>query len=450
MHLKIILIRYKEAENFDGLPFVVIKYKAEHEEKANPPDKAEKYEKGLGLTSAEKYGGINKMKYSFDEIIDRRNTDSVKYALWQGNSGDLLPLWVADMDFKSPPEVSEVLIQKCRHGIFGYSDAYGEDYFNPLYDWYLRRFNWELHPEWLVKTPGVVFAIYAAVRALTNEGDAVLIQQPVYYPFERAIKDTGRKVVVSELVYGRNGYSVDFKDFEDKVVKNSVKLFILCSPHNPVGRVWTKKELMTFGDICLKHGVFVVADEIHEDFVYPGNRHTVFAGIKPEFADMTVTCTAPTKTFNLAGLQISNIFISNESIRQKFCSEIRKTGYGAPSLMGIAACKAAYQYGEEWLEELKEYLSLNLDFAKNYLKENIPEIRLVEPEGTYLLWMDCRGLGLSDEKLDEMIAVKAGLWLDSGTMFGAGGQGFQRMNIACPRQILKQAMERLKSAFKSN
>lgn len=389
------------------------------------------------------------MTYSFDKIIDRRGTDSLKYdfAAKRGMPEDILPLWVADMDFQAPPEVLEVLVEKSRHGIFGYSDAATDDYFDAVYNWYAERFGWQPSQKWLVKTPSVVFAICTAIRALSNEGDAVLIQQPVYYPFESSILDNNRKLVINELVYDNGKYSIDLDDFEDKVVQNKVKLFILCSPHNPVGRVWTRDELAAMGDICVKHGVKVISDEIHADFVYPGHRHTVFETVKPEFSDITITCTAPTKTFNLAGLQIANTFIPNDSMRRQFRLEFNRTGYSQPNVMGLVACRAAYRYGAPWLEELKSYLLSNLGLVRDFLARELPSVRLVEPEGTYLVWLDCRALGLSAKELDDLVVHKAGLWLDGGTMFGAGGEGFQRINIACPASILQNALERLKKAF---
>jgi len=384
---------------------------------------------------------------NFDEIIERRNTDSLKYdfAARRGLPEDVLPLWVADMDFRTPPCVIEALVEKSRHGIFGYSES-REDYFAVLKSWFSRRFGWEVQPEWLIKTPGVVYAICMAIRALTSEGDAVLIQQPVYYPFESSVINNDRELVVNELAYENGRYHIDFEDFERKITQHRVKMFILCSPHNPVGRVWTKEELTRMGDICVKHGVIVVADEIHADFVYPGYSHTVFANIKPEFADITVTCTAPTKTFNLAGLQISNIFVSNQRMRKRIKQEISRTGYSQLNVMGMVACKAAYAQGEEWLEELKAYLTGNLDFVRRFIDAHMPDIRLVEPEGTYLIWLDCRALGLNDKALDELVIQRAKLWLDGGHMFGQGGSGFQRINIACPRSLLEQAMERLAAA----
>jgi len=390
------------------------------------------------------------MTYSFDKIIDRRGTDSLKYdfAARRGKPENILPMWVADMDFQAPPEVLQALAERSRHGIFGYSDVVGSDYFDTLASWYVNRFGWRPSHQWLVKTPGVVFAICTAIRALTEEGDAVMIQQPVYYPFADSVVANGRKLTVNELVYKDGRYTMDLSDFESKITRDQVKLFILCSPHNPVGRVWTAEELTAMGNICLKHGVKIVADEIHADFIYPGHRHQVFAAIKPEFSDITITCTSPSKTFNLAGLQISNIFISNGSIRRRFKHEIAKTGYNEPNIMGLTACKAAYRYGAQWLDDLISYLASNLSLVRDFLKCEMPEIKLVEPEGTYLVWLDCKALGLSDKELDDLIVHKAGLWLDAGPMFGAGVEGFQRINIACPRAILEDALERLKKAFR--
>ena len=390
------------------------------------------------------------MQYIFDEIIDRRNTDSIKYdfGVQRGKPEDILPLWVADMDFRTPPCVIDALTEKSRHGIFGYSDT-KRDYFEVLQNWFSRSFDWEIHPDWLVKTPGVVYAICTAIRSLTEKDDAVLIQQPVYYPFSESVLANGRKLVVNQLVYAKGKYSIDFEDFEDKIIRNGVKLFILCSPHNPVGRVWTKDELIRMGNICRKSGVIVVSDEIHADFIYPGYRHLVFANLKPEFSEIAVTCTAPTKTFNLAGLQISNIFIQNQAIRRKFKQEIAGSGYSQLNIMGITACRAAYSGGRAWLADLKAYLTENLHFVRSFLWEKLPQVRIVEPEGTYLVWLDFKDLGLSDRQLEDLIVNRARLWLDAGKMFGEGGEGFQRINIACPRAILKKALIQLEQAISS-
>ncbi|WP_303859971.1 MalY/PatB family protein [Alkalibaculum bacchi] len=388
------------------------------------------------------------MTYNFDEVIDRKNTNSLKYdfAVERGKPEDILPLWVADMDFRVPPAVTEALVKSSEHGIFGYSDTKNE-YFETLYDWYSSRFDFEIKKDWLVKTPGVVYAISTAVRALTKEGDAIIIQQPVYYPFSESIQANNRKLINNSLIYKNGSYHMDLEDFEKKIVENNVRLFILCSPHNPVGRVWTKEELIWLGDICVKHNVIVVADEIHADFVYKGHKHHVFANLKPEFLDNSIICTAPSKTFNLAGLQVSNIFIANKDIRYAFIKEIDRTGYSQLNTMGLIACQAAYEYGGKWLEELKEYLSENLSFIKSFLAEHLPQIKLVEPEGTYLVWLDCKGLGLSEQELEELIVNKAKLWLDGGTMFGKDGENFQRVNIACPRAILEKAFQQLAQAL---
>lgn len=387
------------------------------------------------------------MKSCFDEIIDRRGTGSVKYGLAEklGKPADILPLWVADMDFRSPPAVVEALKEAAEFGVFGYSDS-GDAYFGAVRNWYRRRFGWEVDRSWLVETPGVVFAVCAAIRAFTSPGEAVMVQRPVYHPLFRSVSANGRVLVNNPLVYSDGAYSIDFADFESKIVRNHVKLFLLCSPHNPVGRVWTKAELTRLGEICVRHRVLVVADEIHADFVYPGNTHSVFASLKPEFLNCTVTCTAPSKTFNLAGLQASNIFIANPELRRRFREEIGRGGLADLNLMGVAACRAAYEHGEDWLEELKRYLAGNLGFLREFLKERIPRIRLVEPQGTYLLWLDCSGLGLSDAQLNRLLVRKARIWLNEGTLFGPEGSGFQRINIGCPRKILAEALSRLERA----
>jgi len=385
------------------------------------------------------------MEFDFDRTIDRRDTQCIKYdnAAF-GMPGDALPMWVADMDFAAPPCVVAGLEERLRHGIFGYSNM-DAGYFGALREWYARRFGWNVEREWLAVTQGVVNAIYVAVRALTEPGDGVTIQQPVYYPFESAIRDTGRQVVVNELLYGGGRYSIDFDDFERKIERS--RMFILCSPHNPVGRVWTRDELERMGEICMRRGVTVVSDEIHQDFVFPGSRHLVFAGLGPLFADMTVTCTAPSKTFNLAGLPLSNIFIKDRGLRDRFLREYRNCGLDHPGIMSIIACRAAYEGGAEWLEELKLYLGGNLSLLRGSLRERIPKVRLVEPEGTYLAWLDCRGLGLPARELDDLIARKGKLWLSRGDTFGAGGAGFYRMNVACPRPVLREGISRLEAAF---
>ena len=390
------------------------------------------------------------MTYDFDKITDRRGTNSLKYdfAKERGKPEDLLPLWVADMDFPTATPILERLTAAVQHGIFGYSDA-KEGYFEAVQSWYQRNFQWAVRREWLVKTPGVVFAIATAIRAFTQRGDGVMIQQPVYYPFSEAILDNGRELVNSPLRLTNGHYEMDFADMEAKIQSGKVKLLILCSPHNPVGRVWTEAELRRVGQLCLQYGVLVVSDEIHSDFVYPGCTHHVFAGLSPEFSDITVTCTAPSKTFNLAGLQTSNIFISNRALRRRFRGEMSAAGYSQLNQLGLVACQAAYETGEAWLCQLRDYLCGNLAYVREFLKERIPEVKLIEPEGTYLIWLDFRALGLTEPQREELIVEKARLWLDSGAMCGPDGEGFDRINIACPRATLTEALQRLERAIQA-
>lgn len=391
--------------------------------------------------------------YNFDKIINRKGTNCLKYdyAVERGKPADVLPLWVADMDFTVSEEITKSLHAAVDHGIYGYTQP-KDAYYNAITNWMEKNHNWKTKREWIMKTPGVVFALGAAVKAFTKPGDAVLIQNPVYYPFTNIIRDNDRRVIDNTLVYekrvteGKSQYSIDYEDFERKIVQEHIKLFILCNPHNPVGRVWNREELQQLGEICLRHHVIVVSDEIHNDFVYPGFDHTVFANVDPRFTEFTVTCTAPSKTFNLAGLQISNIFISNETLREALQKEIDKTGYDEPNALGAVACEAAYRGGQEWLDQLRAYLLENLNFLRAYLQEKIPQIHLVEPEGTYLVWLDCSELGISGKELDQFIVEKAGLWLDGGAMFGPSGADFQRVNIACPRATLALALDKLKAA----
>lgn len=385
--------------------------------------------------------------YDFDRVIDRRNTNSLKYdfAVEKGRPADVLPLWVADMDFQAPQPVLDALQQAVRHGIFGYSDG-KEEYARTVGAWFARRFGWETRPEWLVKTPGVVFALAVAVRALTEPGDSVLIQPPVYYPFSGVVENNGRRVIENRLVYRNGRYEVDFADFEEKIVSENVKLFLLCSPHNPVGRVWTREELQRMGSICRKHQVAVVSDEIHCDFTLPGHPHTVFLQACPEMEEQAIVCTAPSKTFNLAGLQTSGIWIPSRELRRTFCREMKATGSGGVNALGLVACQAAYREGHDWLDQLKLYLRGNLAYVRAFLRERIPEIRLVEPEGTYFAWLDCTGLGLDAGQLEHMITHRARLWLDAGEIFGGGAELFERVVLACPRATLQKALERLEEA----
>ena len=389
------------------------------------------------------------MPINFDEIIDRRNTSCLKhdFAVERGYPADILPFWVADMDFRAPAPVIDALKARAEHGIFGYTQI-KDDYFAVLRNWFRTRHAWDIERSELIITPGVVFAIATAIRAFTEPGDAVLIQQPVYYPFANIIRDNGRTRIDNPLQLIEGRYQIDFADFEQKIVAHGVKLFILCSPHNPVGRVWTRAELEQIAAVCLRHNVIVVADEIHEEFIRPGFRHIPFASLSEEAAAITITCTSPSKTFNLAGLQISNIFIRNKTLRRRFQQELSRTGYDEPNTLGLAGAKAAYEHGAAWLTELLAYLEENTARVKAFLAQHLPKVRLIEPEGTYLLWLDFSAYGLSDEALNEKIIRDAHLWLDDGPIFGAGGSGFQRINIACPWSTLENGLEHLAKAFR--
>ena len=385
---------------------------------------------------------------NFDESVNRRNTDCLKYdfAKRKGMPEDVLPLWVADMDFKTSSYIEDALVERAKEAIFGYSEVQ-TPYFHAVANWMKIHHNWEVKRTWLVKTPGVVFALAMAVKAFTDPGDSVIIQSPVYYPFSAVITDNGRNIVSSDLYLGADDrYHMDYVDFEKKIIENNVKLFLLCNPHNPVGRVWTKEELEKVGDICLKHNVLVVSDEIHADFVFKG-QHQVFTAIKKEYEDITLTCTAPSKTFNLAGLSLSNIFIPNRELKRQFKAELKAAGTGLMGVMGLVACQTAYEKGEEWYHAMKSYVQANIEFTKKYVEENLPGVKMIDHEGTYLVWLDFRETGLGVDELEDLIIHKAKLWLDSGKIFGKNGEGFQRINVACPRSTVKEALDRMKEAM---
>lgn len=388
---------------------------------------------------------MSERNLNFDKVIERKNTDCLKYdfAEKRGMPKDVLPFWVADMDFEVSSYIEDALIERVQHGIFGYSEMQ-TPYFEAVRDWMKKHHNWEPQEKWLVKTPGIVFALAMAVKAYTQRGDGVLVQQPVYYPFSEVIEDNGRSVVSNTLYLGEdNRYHIDFEDFERKIKEENIKLFFLCSPHNPVGRVWTREELITLGDICVKNNVVVVSDEIHHDFIWKGN-HEVFASIKSAYEEISITCTSPSKTFNIAGMQISNIFIPNSTLRHQFKKELDAAGTSQMGIMGLAACEAAYKKGEEWYQAMCAYVKDNIAFTKQYVEEHLSGVKMIDSEGTYLVWLDFRGTGLSADELERRIIYEAKLWLDSGKIFGGSGSGFQRINVACPRSVLKEGLERLR------
>lgn len=381
----------------------------------------------------------------FDRVIDRKGTDCLKYdfAKRRGMPEDVLPLWVADMDFKTSSYVEDAVIERTKHGIFGYSEVQ-VPYFNAAAGWMKRHHEWDVKESWLIKTPGVVFALAMAVKAYTDVGDAILIQQPVYYPFSEVIEDNRRVIVSNDLYIGEdNRYHIDLEDFEKKIISYHVKLFLLCNPHNPTGRVFSKEELTGMGDICLKHGVIVVSDEIHNDFVWKGS-HTVFAAAKKEYEDICIICTSASKTFNLASMLISNIFIPNHDLRAKFRKEVDAAGISQLSILGLAATQAAYEHGDEWYQAMHSYVRDNIDHVKRYVKENMPGVTVVDGEGTYLVWLDFKNTGIDAEELDRRIIHDAKLWLDSGRIFGAVGKGFQRINVAAPRSVITECLNRIK------
>jgi len=381
--------------------------------------------------------------YDFDTIVERENTNCLK---WDTVEKGLLPMWVADMDFQSPPEVIAALQERARHGVYGYSAGYG-GWLEALRQWMGKRYGWAPQREWISTSPGVVAALYMLVRALTEPGDRIIIQPPVYRPFYNIARSQGCVLLENPLHFDGRKYHMDLEQLRQQV-DGRVKILILCSPHNPVGRVWTREELLALGRFCLEHEITIISDEIHSDLVFPGYKHTVIASISRELEQNTVVCNAPSKTFNIAGIPASNVIIANDNLRSAYRRVLRSSGLDLPNVFAVTAAEAAYKYGEAWLEELLLYLENNYRLASRFFAEHIPEIKIVEPEGTYLLWLDCRSLGLGDKELDSFIKEKARLLLEPGLVFGSGGSGFQRMNIACPRQRLEEALGRLEKALR--
>lgn len=383
-------------------------------------------------------------KYDFDTVIDRRNTSSMK---WDTNpDASLLPMWVADMDFPGPPEVIEAVRKRAEAGVFGYTVPF-DGYYGAIIDWMKRRHRFDVKKEWIKFGPGVVPALNMLLHACTQPGDKVIIQMPVYYPFFVSIKNNHREILDNPLKFVDGRYEMDFDDLEIKARDPLAKVMILCSPHNPVGRVWTKDELTRLGEICLKNNVIVLSDEIHNDLILRGYQHTVFASISEDFARNSVVCVAPSKTFNMAGLQTSSIIIPDEKLRSLYSDVLESNFMRRPNLFGIVALEAAYRHGEAWLEELLDYLQGNLDFMTDFIARNIPRIKIIKPEGTYLVWMDFRELGMRGRDLENFMLNKAKLWLDEGYIFGDAGNGFERINIACPRATLAEALRRLHAAI---
>jgi cystathionine beta-lyase len=402
------------------------------------------------------------MKYDFDTEISRAGTNAAKWEFIQEGKdlhhrehtdkfygeNRILPMWVADMDFACPQPVVDALVARAQHGIFGYTAPTGS-YYSAVNSWMKRRQGWDLEPEWVCITPGVVPALNMLIRTFVPPGEKVLIQPPVYHPFFHAIENNQASLVANALAYDNRRYHMDFADLEEKAQDPAVKMAMLCSPHNPVGRVWTRDELLRFGEICLKNDVLIVSDEIHADLIYQGTVFTPFASLGEDLFQKAIVCTAPSKTFNLAGLKTSNIVIPDEGLRAEFKKTLGSNGLGGINPFGLVATEAAYTHGEEWLDQVLVYIEDNLHFLEDFVAQHIPQIGVVRPEGTYLVWLDCRALGLDKWELKNFMLGEARVYMDEGFIFGPEGEGFERMNIACPRSILADALERIKNAIGS-
>lgn len=383
------------------------------------------------------------MGVNFDKIIKRTNTKSVK---WDLKSEDILPMWVADMDFQVADVISEAINKRAEHPIYGYTIP-GDDYYESICSWWKRRHNFTINKEWICYSPGVVPAINMLIKAFTKQDDNVMLQVPVYHPFFDAIKNNSRNVIESKLKYENGCYSMDFEDIEHKMKNNNIKLLILCNPHNPVGRVWTKEELIKIGDLCVKYNVMIISDEIHCDLVYKGYKHIPIASISEEYRNITATCVAPSKSFNIAGLQTSSVIIPSEELRAKFNTILESTGLNGPNMFGIEATVAAYKYGEPWLEDLLKYLEDNVHYLLEYIKEKMPRVKVVVPQGTYLVWVDFSDYGISSKELHELLLEKGKVWFNEGYIFGNAGDNFERINIACPREVLIEGLHRIEIAL---
>lgn len=394
------------------------------------------------------------MRYDFDQVCDRKNTDCAKWDLVQAIFGreDVIPMWVADMDFPVAPPIVEAIKKRAEHPFYGYTSP-GTAVIEAVVDRMKRKFNWKIEPDWVVLTPGVVPALHIAIRMLTHPGDEVILQEPVYYPFFSAITSSGCRIVSNELRLANGRYEMDHEGLERLFhhrpgmtpIPSRVKAVMLCNPHNPVGRLWKRDELSRLGEIAIRHGAIVISDEIHCELLFKGSKHTPFASISDEFGQNSIVCMAPSKTFNLAGLEASSLIIPNKKLRREF-ARTREGILPMPNLFGYTALEAAYRLGDEWLEQLLEYLQGNLDFMLKYFDAKIPRIKVIEPQATYLVWLDCRELKMDDMGLRTFMREKAKVGCDDGFLFGSGGSGFERMNIACPRAILEEALERIESA----
>jgi cystathionine beta-lyase len=387
------------------------------------------------------------MYYNFDEIVDRENTSSVKYDL-RGKifrKEEVIPMWVADMDFRTPPFVMDALRKRMEHEILGYTFI-SPSVYNSIVDWNRLRHNWKIRPDWISFSPGIVPAVNLLVMAFTQPGDRVIVQPPVYFPFFSAVENHGRELVYNPLTYSNGKYEMDFDDLESKMDEKT-RMLILCSPHNPTGNVWPEDVLRRIGEMCLAHNILLISDEIHSDLVYKGFQHVPAAGISSEIAGNTITCMAPSKTFNLAGLSTSFLVIPNEKLKIIYEKKLDQVHVGAGNIFGFVAMEAAYTHGSEWLGQLMEYLEGNVVFLQKFIQQHIPRIKVIKPEATYMVWLDCTQLKLSSPELKEFMVSKAGLGLSDGALFGKQGEGFQRINIGCARPVLHEALLKLQDAI---
>lgn len=389
------------------------------------------------------------MTYNFDEPVNRQGTNCVKYDLRSEVFGDasVIPMWVADMDFRTPPFIIEAIRKRLDHEILGYT-VRKEEYFDSLVDWVQKRYSWIINRDWISFSPGIVPALNICTLAYTEPGDSIIVQPPVYFPFFTAVKDHGRKILFNRLKEKNGCYSFDFADLEKKA-KRGAKMLILSNPHNPVGRTWKKEELLELADICKKYRILIISDEIHSDLVLPGFEHTPLASLSEEISSFTISCLAPSKTFNLAGLATSSVVISDKKTREKFNRQIESLHITGGNIFGTEASIAAYQKGEEWLDQLLIYLQNNINYVIDSFN-NIPGgIMPLRPEATYMIWLNCKGLKIEAEKLNDFFVKKAGVGMNDGIMFGPGGDGYMRMNIACPLSTVMLALENIEKAIKN-
>ena len=394
------------------------------------------------------------MKYDFDQLYDRNKTDCLKWDMMESifGSGELLPLWVADMDLPVAKPIIDALKKRVEHQFYGYTQP-GSSVIKSVVERMKRKFDWDISPEWIVFTPGVVPALHVAVRSLTHPGDEVILQEPAYHPFFPVVINSGCKIINNGLKLVNGRYEMDLKNLEEKFHPKTrplngpgrIKTVIFCNPHNPVGRLWKRDEIIRMGEIVINNGAVVISDEIHCEILFKGHKHTPFASISKKFEQNCIVCMSPSKTFNLAGLEVSSIIIPNKKIRENFVNT-RSGIVPNPNLFGYIAMEAAYKYGDEWLEQVLDYLQENLNYLKNYFLKNIPRIMVIDPEGTYLIWLDCRDLGMDNNVLRSFMRENAKVGLEDGFIFGESGSGFMRMNIACPRYILSEALKRIENA----